>query len=171
MAAPPPAKKSARTPPPPPEEKRKKRGKKLPGVPENDMDMTPMIDVVFQLLIFFMCATKFKTLEGKLLAYLPKDKGLKNVKVEEQKLPIRVTMMWNVATQQAKVYVGQTFTGIADQGGLDKARNKVREIKATGTDKAEIDAQPDLPFRYVVECLNMLITTNVKEISFAAGAP
>ena len=26
------------------------------------IEMTPMIDVVFQLLIFFMCATKFKTI-------------------------------------------------------------------------------------------------------------
>ncbi|MBK8181110.1 MAG: biopolymer transporter ExbD [Planctomycetes bacterium] len=39
-------------------------------------DMTPMIDVVFQLMIFFMCTIKFKTLEGKLTAYLPKDVGV-----------------------------------------------------------------------------------------------
>ena len=40
-----------------------------------ELQMTPMIDVVFLLLIFFMCSTKFKTLEGKLEAYLPKDLG------------------------------------------------------------------------------------------------
>jgi biopolymer transport protein ExbD len=39
------------------------------------IEMTPMIDVVFQLLIFFMCATKFKTMEGRLDAFLPKDTG------------------------------------------------------------------------------------------------
>ncbi len=39
-------------------------------------DMTPMIDVVFQLLIFFMLTIKFKVLEGKLSAYLPKDVGV-----------------------------------------------------------------------------------------------
>lgn len=38
-------------------------------------DMTSMIDVVFLLLIFFMCAAKFKTLESKLQANLPKDMG------------------------------------------------------------------------------------------------
>jgi len=43
---------------------------------EPKMNMTPMIDVVFQLLIFFMCTIKFKTLEGKLSAYLPKDVGV-----------------------------------------------------------------------------------------------
>ena len=38
--------------------------------------MTPMIDVTFLLLIFFMCTLKFKILEGKLGAYLPKDVGV-----------------------------------------------------------------------------------------------
>ena len=149
-----------------PRRKRKKSGHILEDM---TMDITPMIDVVFQLLIFFMVAAKFKTLEGKLLAYLPKDKGLKNVKVEEQKLPIRVTLTWNVATRQAKVYVGQSFTGIADQGGLEAAKKKVRQIKATGTEKAEIDADNKIPFRYVVETLNMLIQSRLKEISFAAS--
>jgi biopolymer transport protein ExbD len=39
-------------------------------------DMTPMIDCVFQLLIFFMLTMQFKEVEGKLLSQLPKDKGL-----------------------------------------------------------------------------------------------
>ncbi|MEZ5989635.1 MAG: biopolymer transporter ExbD [Planctomycetota bacterium] len=39
-----------------------------------DLDMTPMIDVTFLLLIFFLCL-EFKTLEGKLQANLPKDLG------------------------------------------------------------------------------------------------
>ena len=43
---------------------------------KHEMQMTPMIDVTFLLLIFFMCTLKFKTLEGKLSAYLPKDVGV-----------------------------------------------------------------------------------------------
>lgn len=41
-----------------------------------ELQMTPMIDVTFLLLIFFMCTLKFKVLEGKLGAYLPKDVGV-----------------------------------------------------------------------------------------------
>lgn len=37
-------------------------------------DMTPMIDVVFLMIIFFVCID-FKVLESKLPAYMPKDKG------------------------------------------------------------------------------------------------
>ena len=39
------------------------------------LNMTPMIDVVFQLLIFFMLTMQFKEVEGKLLSQLPKDAG------------------------------------------------------------------------------------------------
>ena len=43
---------------------------------ESKLEMTPMIDVTFLLLIFFMCTIKFKTLEGKLDAFLPKQEGV-----------------------------------------------------------------------------------------------
>jgi biopolymer transport protein ExbD len=38
-------------------------------------DMTPMIDVVFQLLIFFLCTLQYRTLEGRLNLFLPEDVG------------------------------------------------------------------------------------------------
>ena len=50
---------------------------------EAEMDMTPMIDVVFLLIIFFLCID-FKILEAKLPAYLPKDKGSQDTIVEPQ---------------------------------------------------------------------------------------
>jgi biopolymer transport protein ExbD len=48
---------------------------------ELKMDMTPMIDVVFLLIIFFLCID-FKILEAKLPAYLPKDKGAQTFQVD-----------------------------------------------------------------------------------------
>jgi biopolymer transport protein ExbD len=41
---------------------------------EARLDMTPMIDVVFLLIIFFLCID-FRILEAKLPAYLPRDLG------------------------------------------------------------------------------------------------
>jgi len=38
-------------------------------------DMTPLIDVVFQILIFFLCTLHFRQLDGRLDAYLPRDAG------------------------------------------------------------------------------------------------
>ena len=63
-------------------------------------DMTPMIDVVFLMIIFFICID-FKVLESKLPAYLPKDKGSQNTVVEPQEqLSIKVY----VETKGTEVY-------------------------------------------------------------------
>jgi len=60
---------------------------------EIEMEMTPMIDVTFLLLIFFLLTIKFKVLEGKLMAYLPKDIGVNAtpaVPVEKVEITIHI---------------------------------------------------------------------------------
>jgi biopolymer transport protein ExbD len=61
------------------------------GDDEARIEMTPMIDVTFLLLVFFLCTLRFKTLEGKLDAYLPKDVGL-GVQPADLLEPIAVTL-------------------------------------------------------------------------------
>ncbi len=96
---------------------RKKKPKELA---ETDMDLTPMIDVVFLLLIFFLCM-EFKTLESKLSANLPKDVGVNTTEaVPMEKLDIRIEQVrwgqevkdpngrtrYNLVGHKVKWYVG-----------------------------------------------------------------
>src|SRR5580693_7590943 len=39
------------------------------------LNVTPLIDIIFCLCIFFICSFHFKQLQGKLDSWLPKDKG------------------------------------------------------------------------------------------------
>ena len=48
---------------------------------EVKLELTPMIDMAFLIIIFFMCLP-FKTLEGKLSAFLPTDKGINPIPQE-----------------------------------------------------------------------------------------
>ncbi len=68
---------------------------------EAKMDMTPMIDVVFLLIIFFLCID-FRILEAKLPAYLPKDVGSHSEEVEPQeKLRIKIVLEeWGVEVER-----------------------------------------------------------------------
>lgn len=43
---------------------------------ETEINMTPMIDVIFQLVLFFVFSMKFLAFEGQINAFLPKDRGL-----------------------------------------------------------------------------------------------
>ncbi len=43
---------------------------------DTEMNMTPMIDIVFQLIIFFLLSLKFKEVDRRIDSQLPKDRGL-----------------------------------------------------------------------------------------------
>ena len=84
---------------------------------EFEMEMTPMIDVTFLLLIFFLCTIKFKVLEGKLAAYLPKDVGVNSSQAE----PIeKVEVTIQVDKAGTKVYADGAGKGTPWQGEGDR---------------------------------------------------
>jgi biopolymer transport protein ExbD len=60
---------------------------------EITMDMTPMIDCTFLLLIFFMCTLNFKSMEGLLISNLPKEEGIFNVASKSNPMePIHIAL-------------------------------------------------------------------------------
>lgn len=54
---------------------------------EAKLEMTPMIDVTFLLLIFFLATLRFKTLDGRLAAYLPPE-GVAPSALTEPRTPL-----------------------------------------------------------------------------------
>ena len=80
---------------------------------EAELEMTPMIDVTFLLLIFFMCTIKFKSLEGKLAAYLPKD-GPSSLPHEAPTTPVRLYIQ--VQNPGRKVQASDTDRAWTGQG-------------------------------------------------------
>lgn len=52
------------------------RRTRRPTAPAVKSDLTPMIDVTFLILIFFMLTIQFRTLDGKLDSRLPKESGV-----------------------------------------------------------------------------------------------
>ena len=59
-----------------------KHGKEWRRHEEQVFSLTSMIDVTFLLLVFFLLTLKFRTFDGKLSAYLPKDQGGESHDVE-----------------------------------------------------------------------------------------
>ncbi|MCB9879737.1 MAG: biopolymer transporter ExbD [Planctomycetes bacterium] len=84
-------------------------------------DMTPMIDVVFLMIIFFICI-EFKVLESKLDAFLPTDKGSQNTVVEPQ--------------EQLSIKIHVQSAGTKDYGrdgpGINPNTERPNRFKLTG---------------------------------------
>ena len=86
-------------------------------------DMTPMIDCVFLMIIFFVCID-FKVLESKLPAYLPKEKGtIATIVAPQEHLAVKVLL----ENEGTPIYP----TGIAP-GAINKATNRPHRFKLVG---------------------------------------
>src|SRR5689334_17893833 len=122
-----------------------------------EINVTAMVDVIFCLCIFFMCSFHFKQLEGRVDAWLPKEKGSQSgppptVILEE----IRVFMRWdaehNVTNRKVvrnAVSTDQELVNavLAMKSDYEKAGKTIFPVI--------IDATPDVPWQDVVHVVDL----------------
>ncbi|MEM7165079.1 MAG: biopolymer transporter ExbD [Planctomycetota bacterium] len=148
-----------------------------------ELDMTSMIDVVFLLLIFFMCATKFKIPEGALSSFLPRDRGNSQASPEITR-GCRVTLtmegpqihIWGderkIANNPGYNEEYEDFMGIEgpDMEALEQHILFRQETYVGGGDKGLpviIDAGDTVPGKYVVAVINICKRISVQDVSIA----
>jgi hypothetical protein len=69
----------------------RRKKEKIEPVP---LDMTPMIDCIFLLLLFFLLSCKFIALEGQLSSFLPKDRGLQATAIQPKLVNVTLFLQW-----------------------------------------------------------------------------
>ena len=162
--------------------------KRSDGIQECKMEMTPMSDVTFLLIIFFICL-KFKTLEGKLTAYLPKDLGVTTAKADPiLKLDVQIHLV-NKGTATPKgnrkvwsnrkvkwVVKDQTYHDI---DSLEKGLRRFRELTPNTNKNAKpgdpvpvtVHAYPGVFYGEVTQTVDVILSDSVgfKEVTFAGG--
>ncbi len=161
-------------------------------------DMTPMIDVTFLLLIFFIVTLKFKTLEGRLDSNLPKDMGTSTQEtppVEKVDIVIRVgnpgLKKPDIATKTKskpqgrlmhfrgrilKVSVGTKVFNVRndvhDSEGLLQDLGKLRQA-LINFDKEEtpitLDAREGIIYEDVIGILDLVIDQGFEKVSFSGS--
>ncbi len=158
------------------------------------------VDVVFLLLIFFMCASNFRTQEKKLDAHLPKDEGLmaKPVKFE---IPheIRLKMYWANNNPTKDWRFGQCIhspsapfpenwpheivplsiegphiviqVGKVQCANLNELFRKLKDVTERQPDTpVVIDARQAVPFKWVLGAIDACARAKVKNVKFQAAA-
>ena len=146
---------------------RRSRGGQDDG--EATLDITPTIDVVFLLLIFFIATIKLPDPEANIRAYLPKKDdvqatGAVQAKPDETKNEtiIRITL------RGARELF---LNGASIKGGfreMDSKLGALRRFAAPGVDtKVILDAGGEVPYRFVVNALDICAKHDYKNVSFA----
>lgn len=149
-----------------------------------ELDLSPMIDIVFNLLVFFICATKFKTAEAAIDSYLPKDQGLgphsQPVVLEEVRICVRLR------EGQVTVRIGSKSISSPEDWSArrdpslspvwarlqDELAGLIKSYRGRGQLPVILDVQPEVPQQYAVSALNEVIRAGLKEVRFAApGRP
>jgi len=157
---------------------------------EAKVDLTPMIDIVFNLLIFFMCATKIRSTDGVIQAFLPKDKGLGTTPAQTALTDVRVKLLWHdgagrpTTSEAGHVVIALGALRLNAPGELEAGRMESHHVwrdlhdrllelqgaSASGALPVIIDARPQVPTKHVVAALNEVVRAKLTDVTFAAPA-
>ncbi len=145
-----------------------KKRKKKKGPADMQIQMTPMIDVTFQLLLFFIMTFEFRESEGMIPGTLP-SKGSIAQQVRDELPPDPITIkVIPSANRLSASYeltgVGVAITSVKELGALLVARQE-----QIGSKEVPIMIFPnqDVPWGFVVEAFNQAKKANFTKIGFA----
>lgn len=132
---------------------------------ETGLHMTPMIDVTFLLLIFFMCSIKFKRLDGKLSTYLPKEVGVNASEDIKRELEHIVLYLENDESDSKGFSISWNRTN--RKLGLTVLCRLMKSIRiAEPETKAVCHAGEGVLYGHVVTVVNECLRAGIREVEF-----
>ncbi|MEM7168447.1 MAG: biopolymer transporter ExbD [Planctomycetota bacterium] len=148
------------------------------GTDKSDAAPLSMIDIVFLLLIFFLCATKFRVPEADLDAFLPRDRGTASQYVDAASYPCVV----HLARANGRVLCRaddrdlptgplewlEQHTGVPgpDMEALEAHLRQRQELSDSSRPlNVVIDADPDVPAKYVVGVVNRCAKLEITDVA------
>lgn len=162
-----------------------------------EVPMTPMIDIVFQLLIFFIMTFKIVDVEGDFNIKMPEAARESNALTEEQIPPMRLIMKANTAGDLVSMRLAEQNFSI--EGGYTSYEERTSAFSSLGnyivrfmgnqigpggntpeTVEIEIDADFNLKYEYTIQAITMIsgrldnnkeVVPLVEKIQFAPPRP
>lgn len=122
--------------------------------PQINIDLTPLIDIIFQLVIFFMISSTFKTAPGIELQ-LP-DSGTATA--------ITITELSVVAVSEDEVYVNKTRTTAQGAESVIKLELEGKQVDEV---QAVLEAGAEAPYQLVVTLLDSLRRNGVDSVGLS----
>ncbi|HEU4394392.1 MAG TPA: biopolymer transporter ExbD [Planctomycetota bacterium] len=139
------------------------------------MNMTPMIDVTFQLIIVFLCSMKFRTLDEKVEAFLP-EQGIHDrwQQVKSPETVARIRLDRPAGAPAARLWLHGVALGSTAEGEALWTRLGDRLAAMRARDPAlvgEIDAGPEVEHGEVVRAVDGLLGAKVESVRFRGTRP
>lgn len=130
--------------------------------------LTPMIDVTFLLLMFFLLATEFRQAEGQIPGSLPAKGDPRPAAAERIKRPIRVLLRPRPAAEGGVACVYElAATGTTAAGPAELHAELTARRERFGDLPVIIEPRPHVPWRCVVEAFNAAVRARFEHVTFA----
>ena len=123
----------------------------------DNLTLTPLIDVVFLLLIFFLVATRFEQEERELDLALPQARSAQPLVTKAEELFVNVT-------DEGKFFLGGR---LLDQDALQRVLADAWR-QNPGRQRVVIRADKESRTKHVVAVMNMCNKANIRDFSLAA---
>ncbi len=149
------------------------RKKRERPVPKSQPPLTPMIDVTFQLLLFFMVTFTFRDAEGLIPGTLPEHGETAQAKSVTDQPPIRVVVRLapggGGAVGAVFEFKGESQTMLHAEQLFQRLQTK-REVAGSAQTPVVIEPRGDVPWEHVVNAFNQAVRAKFEKIGFASGA-
>ena len=124
------------------------------------LSLTPLIDVVFLLLVFFLVATEFAEQERELRVMLPEASEAQPLTSKPRELFINID-------ERGRYFVsGKTLTS-------DELHSALKMAWVNNPDRASVIIRADkrCPWQYVVAAINACLKANIRDYKVTAREP
>jgi biopolymer transport protein ExbD len=139
------------------------------------INVTPLVDIIFCLCVFFMISFKFKQIEGKFDAWLPKGKGSEGMPVGTiMPKEIRVAILWDEANEESLRKFGVRPIKASEDELLQTVMNEAwQDFKRLNEIDVPlvVDADVRVPWKDVITVINIGKRVGIEKVEFAFGAP
>jgi len=140
--------------------------------PRMQPPLTPMIDVTFQLLLFFLLTTEFRVAEGNIPGTLPQAPSAATATPEEVPLdPVKILVRPAGELLQQAVFEieGAAFQLASPEKLYEQLVSRRKQAGGSKEIPVVIHPRYDVRWDFVVEAFNQAVRAEYKNITFAHG--
>ena len=142
---------------------RAKRGRAKAKI---SVPMTPMIDVTFQLLIYFMLTTVFRQAEGQIPGTLPKAGAAGAATTEQLSSELKISLYAEGQDgADVRYEIDRHTAALGSAKELHEALGDFMDSDGADT-RIIINAKSDVRWKYVVEVFNQVVANKFTNIAF-----
>lgn len=134
------------------------------------VNVVALIDILMCLLLFYMCASKFTQIEGRLDSWLPKDVGIRDGKLERVPLDeIRIRLAWESETTVRRF----GSRAVSEDGELQRLiaeqAQRLRSNAKDGTPEPPVvvESEEAVPWFEIVRVMDLSREAGLSKIEFS----